>query len=50
MSLDEAYENKDKLALAVSASLQEGMLQYGVIIKKVLITDLQPDRKVLFSF
>merc|ERR1719424_1623103 len=34
MSLDEAYENKDKLALAVSASLQEGMLQYGVIIKK----------------
>lgn len=47
MTLDEAYENKDKLAIAVAGSLQEGMRQYGVIIKKVLITDLQPDRKVM---
>jgi len=47
MTLDEAYENKEDMASAVTDKLSTSMAQYGLIIKKVLITDLMPDRRVL---
>lgn len=46
MTLDEAYENKDTMAEAVTKTLSDSVNKYGILVKKVLITDLQPDSKV----
>jgi regulator of protease activity HflC (stomatin/prohibitin superfamily) len=46
-TLDEAYEAKDDVALAVKQALQHEMKQYGFEVVQALVTDLQPDSKVM---
>ena len=45
-TLDEAYETKDAVAVAVRRSLQKDMRWYGYEILNALVTDLQPNHKV----
>merc|ERR1719261_1900387 len=42
-TLDEAYEAKDDVAVAVKEALQHEMKQYGYEVVQTLVTDLQPD-------
>jgi len=44
--LDEAYASKDDIATNVNKTLSQNMNEYGLVIFKVLVTDLQPDAKV----
>lgn len=46
MPLDEVFQNKDKIAVAVSDGLSEVMSQYGYSIVKALVNDIDPDAKV----
>lgn len=46
LTLDQAYEEKTEMASNVHRVLSDAMQKYGVIIKQVLIVDLQPDHKV----
>jgi regulator of protease activity HflC (stomatin/prohibitin superfamily) len=46
-TLDEAYETKDAVAVAVRRSLQTDMKWYGYEVLNALVTDLQPNRKVV---
>lgn len=46
-TLDEAYESKEAVALAVKAALSLEMQRYGYEIVNALVTDLQPDSNVL---
>ena len=45
MTMDEAYESKSQMADAVHRTLQRSLQEYGLIIVKCLVIDLQPDRK-----
>ena len=45
-TLDEAYESKEAVALAIKSALQHEMRRYGYEIVNALVTDLQPDRRV----
>jgi hypothetical protein len=44
--LDEAYESKEAVAIAIKTALQHEMKRYGYEIVNALVTDLQPDRRV----
>ena len=46
-TLDEAYESKEAVALAVKSALSIEMQRYGSEIVNALVTDLQPDKNVL---
>ncbi|BBA16996.1 SPFH domain-containing protein [Blattabacterium cuenoti] len=46
MRLDDVFERKDHIALAVKGELQGSMLNYGYSIIKALVTDLDPDEQV----
>ncbi|QIK16398.1 SPFH domain-containing protein [Blattabacterium sp. DPU] len=46
MRLDDVFERKDLIALAVKGELEESMLDYGYSIIKALVTDLDPDEQV----
>jgi regulator of protease activity HflC (stomatin/prohibitin superfamily) len=46
-TLDETYESKEAVAVAVRLALQHEMKRYGYEIVNALVTDLQPDAKVL---
>jgi len=46
MKLDDLFESKDEIALAVKERLDKSMGEYGYMIHQVLITDLRPDDKV----
>ena len=46
-TLDEAYETKDAVAVAVRTSLQTDMKWYGYEVLNALVTDLQPNQKVV---
>jgi regulator of protease activity HflC (stomatin/prohibitin superfamily) len=46
-TLDEAYESKEAVALAVKSALSMEMQRYGYEIVNALVTDLQPDVNVL---
>lgn len=46
LSLDEAFERKDTVALAVKAELAEAMDDFGYSIIKALVTDIDPAEKV----
>jgi regulator of protease activity HflC (stomatin/prohibitin superfamily) len=48
-TLDEAYESKEAVALAVKKALQTEMKRYGYEIVNALVTDLQPAREVLHA-
>jgi regulator of protease activity HflC (stomatin/prohibitin superfamily) len=49
MTLDEAFESKEKMAIAVKAQVSESMKEFGVIVIKALMTDMQPDATVMAS-
>merc|ERR550537_1655581 len=46
-TLDEAYEAKGEVAVAVKTALSHEMKRYGYEIVNALVTDLQPDSRVL---
>jgi regulator of protease activity HflC (stomatin/prohibitin superfamily) len=46
LELDAVFEAKDDLALAVKNALAETMSGYGYQILQVLITDIEPDKRV----
>jgi regulator of protease activity HflC (stomatin/prohibitin superfamily) len=46
LELDQCFEAKENLALAVKSSLANTMTQYGYQILQGLITDLDPDQRV----
>lgn len=46
MRLDDVFERKDDIAVAVKTELNEAMLNYGYDIIKTLVTDIDPDQQV----
>ncbi|MGY5352167.1 SPFH domain-containing protein [Wenyingzhuangia sp. IMCC45533] len=46
MRLDDVFEKKDDIALAIQRELKEAMLSYGYDIVKALVTDIDPDAQV----
>jgi regulator of protease activity HflC (stomatin/prohibitin superfamily) len=46
MKLDDVFERKDDVAIAVKSELNEAMLNYGYDIIKTLVTDIDPDLQV----
>jgi regulator of protease activity HflC (stomatin/prohibitin superfamily) len=46
MKLDDVFERKDDIAIAVKRELNEAMLDYGYDIIKTLVTDIDPDVQV----
>lgn len=46
MKLDDVFERKDDVALAIKEELQEAMQSYGYDIVKALVTDISPDADV----
>lgn len=46
MRLDDVFERKDNIAIAVKAELNEAMTTYGYDIINTLITDIDPDIQV----
>jgi regulator of protease activity HflC (stomatin/prohibitin superfamily) len=49
MTIDEAFEKKDDISIAVQTKLQAEMSNYGFIIHKALVTELVPDASVVQS-
>ncbi|KPA11608.1 protease [Candidatus Magnetomorum sp. HK-1] len=46
IELDEVFQNKDDIAVAVNAELRDTMNEFGYLIVKSLVTDIEPDKKV----
>ena len=46
MILDDVFEKKDDVAIAVKSELNDSMLNYGFDIIKTLVTDIDPDSQV----
>ena len=46
MKLDDVFERKDNIAIAVKRELNEAMVNYGYDIIKTLVTDIDPDMQV----
>jgi len=46
LKLDDVFEKKDDIAIAVRGELQEAMNGYGYDIVKTLVTDIDPDEQV----
>jgi len=46
MKLDDVFERKDDIAIAVKGELNEAMSNYGFDIIKTLVTDIDPDLQV----
>ena len=46
MILDDVFEKKDDIAIAVKGELNDAMLDYGFDIIKTLVTDIDPDQQV----
>ncbi len=46
MKLDDVFERKDDIALAILRELEEAMNEYGYGIIKALVTDIDPDQEV----
>jgi len=46
MILDDVFEKKDEIAIAVKNDLKQAMLDYGYDIVKALVTDIDPDASV----
>ena len=43
MKLDDVFEKKDDVAIAVKSELNDAMINYGYDIIKTLVTDIDPD-------
>jgi len=46
MKLDDVFERKDDIAVAIRRELEEAMNEYGYGIIKALVTDIDPDQEV----
>ena len=46
MILDDVFEKKDDVAIAVKTELNDAMINYGFDIIKTLVTDIDPDSQV----
>ncbi len=46
MKLDDVFERKDDIAIAVKTELNDAMVEYGYDIIKTLVTDIDPDIQV----
>jgi regulator of protease activity HflC (stomatin/prohibitin superfamily) len=46
IKLDDVFEKKDEIALAIKRELSQAMLDYGFDIVKALVTDIDPDANV----
>src|SRR5690606_23025549 len=46
LKLDDVFEKKDDIAIAVKGELQDAMNDYGYGIVKTLVTDIDPDEQV----
>ncbi|MDP3945098.1 MAG: SPFH domain-containing protein [Lutibacter sp.] len=46
MILEDVFEKKEEIALAIQRDLKQAMLDYGYDIIKALVTDIDPDEKV----
>lgn len=46
LRLDDVFEKKDDIAIAVKAELKDAMNEYGYDIIKTLVTDIDPDEQV----
>ncbi len=46
LRLDDVFERKDDIAIAVKTELNEAMMNYGYDIIKTLVTDIDPDEQV----
>ena len=46
MILDDVFEKKDDIAIAVKTELNDAMVDYGFDIIKTLVTDIDPDQQV----
>lgn len=46
MRLDDVFERKDDIAIAVKSELNDSMVNYGYDIIKTLVTDIDPDQQV----
>jgi regulator of protease activity HflC (stomatin/prohibitin superfamily) len=46
MKLDDVFEKKDDIAIALRRELEEAMQEYGYTIIKALVTDINPDKAV----
>lgn len=46
MKLDDVFEKKDDIAIALRRELEEAMQEYGYTIIKALVTDINPDKEV----
>ena len=46
MKLDDVFERKDDIAIAVKKELNEAMQHYGYDMVKTLVTDIDPDEQV----
>ena len=46
MKLDEVFEKKENIAVAIRRELEEAMKEYGYGIVKALVTDIDPDAEV----
>ncbi len=46
MKLDDVFERKNDIAIAVKSELNEAMMDYGYDIIKTLVTDIDPDEQV----
>ena len=46
MKLDDVFEKKDEIAIAVKGELNDAMINYGYDIIKTLVTDIDPDAEV----
>jgi regulator of protease activity HflC (stomatin/prohibitin superfamily) len=49
LKLDDLFEKKDEIAIAVKDELTQVMNDFGYVILKALITDIEPDAKVKAS-
>lgn len=46
LRLDDVFEKKDDIAIAVKSELQDAMNEYGYVIVKALVTDIDPADEV----
>ena len=46
LELDDVFAKKEDIAIAVQQNISESMQEYGYVIIKALITDINPDHKV----
>ncbi|MEN9946620.1 MAG: hypothetical protein RLZZ293_1006 [Pseudomonadota bacterium] len=47
MTLDKVYESKDEIANNIELALSKQMAEFGYVVTKSLITDINPDKRVL---